>query len=704
MKSLPLGIGHIPSGVRLAALIIVAFVLGYIIRGAGPEGGTAELNGHAAAGSHRHEAAEAAPEASVEFWTCSMHPQIHQPGPGRCPICGMDLIPVSVEEGHADEGPTEITLSPHARKLAGVQVAPVERRFVATEIRMVGKVEYDESRLAYITAWVPGRLDRLFVDYTGIAVRAGDHMVSLYSPELLAAQEELIQAVRNARELERSELASTRRSASQTVEAVREKLRLWGLTGEQISAIEASGTASDHITIHAPISGIVVRKEAVEGMYVGIGTRIYTIADLSQVWVKLDAYESDLAWLRYGQEVEFQTEAYPGEILKGKIAFIDPVLDAHTRTVKVRVNVPNEDGRLKPEMFVRATVRSRVAAGGRVMEPDLAGKWICPMHPEVISNDPDSCDVCGMPLVRTEALGYVTAHAGAEEPPLVIPASAPLITGKRAVVYVQLPGREGTYEGREIALGSRAGEHYLVREGLAEGEMVVVNGNFKIDSAIQILAKPSMMSPEGGAAPAHRHGQAADGASASATHAVAPTTVPSARFDLPKAFRAQIDGVLEPYFQVHAGLSLDNLELAREGATKLLTALERVEMALLRGSAHDSWMHEQKDLQKNAQGLVDADNINDARAAFAPLSESMALISERFGTSGEQTVLRFHCPMAFDGRGADWLQNHPGTENPYFGAVMYRCGTQTGTIAPGPPEEPSPGGSQSGVEMTGTEG
>ncbi|GAF96407.1 unnamed protein product, partial [marine sediment metagenome] len=230
------------------------------------------------------------------------------------------------------------------------------------------------------------------------------------------------------------------------------------------------------------------------------GTKIYTIADLSQVWVQLDAYESDLAWLRYGQQVEFTTETYPGEIFKGRITFINPVLDEDTRTVKVRVNVPNPDQKLKPGMFVRAQVRSQLAAGGQVFDASLIGKWISPMHPEIVKDGPGKCDICGMDLVPAEELGYPIPKR-APEAPLVIPSTAPLITGKRAVVYVRLPDREEpTFEGREVLLGQRAGDHYIVRHGLKEGELVVTAGNFKIDSALEIKARPSMMNPEGGAA------------------------------------------------------------------------------------------------------------------------------------------------------------------------------------------------------------
>ena len=419
----------------------------------------------------------------------------------------MDMVPVETDEGAgSSDDPRTLTMSPRALKLAEIRVSPVERKFVSAEIRMVGKIDFDETRIKHITAWVPGRLDRLYVDYTGVRVQKGDHLVYLYSPKLATAQEELLQALRVATEMRNSELDAFRVGALADVEAVREKFRLWGMTDAQIAEIERRGTAENHMTIYAPMGGIVIEKHAVEGMYVETGSRIYTIADLTRVWVKLDAYESDLPWIRYGQRVEFQTEAYPGERFTGTIAFIDPVLSADTRTIKVRVNVPNEDGRLKPEMFVRAVVHPKIAAGGKVMDAALAGKWICPMHPEIVKDELGACDVCGMPLVRAESLGFVAADPSEATAPLVIPASAPLITGKRAVVYVADPDVKGRYSGREVVLGPRAGDYYLVREGLAEGELVVTHGNFKIDSALQIRAAPSMMSPAGdGPAPGHQH-------------------------------------------------------------------------------------------------------------------------------------------------------------------------------------------------------
>jgi Cu(I)/Ag(I) efflux system membrane fusion protein len=480
---------------RIIIIILVAFLAGFLIRG-----------GRVTQEKTKAPDTATGQSGQQQWWTCSMHPQIRQPKPGKCPICFMDLIPVTQENPQAAE--REISFSNEALKLMEIETTPVERKFVEAQIYMVGKADYDESRVKYITAWVPGRIDRLYVDFTGIQVAKGDHMVYLYSPELVSTQAELLQSLAAQQKIkpESSELIS--RSTLATLEAAREKLKLLGLTEQQIQDIEKTGQATDHIIIYAPVGGIVIEKNVNQGTYVDTGTKIYTIADLSEVWVKLDAYESDLMWIRYGQEVEFTTEAYPGEIFKGRISFISPTLDPQTRTVKLRVNVQNPDGKLKPEMFVHAVVRSKVAMGGNVMDPNMAGKWICPMHPSVVKETSGQCDICGMDLVTTESLGYVSAQQP-EQAPLVIPATAPLITGKRTVVYVRLPDpNKPSFEGREVVLGPRAGDYYIVESGLAEGDTVVTKGNFKIDSALQIQAKPSMMNPEGSEKPmppGHQH-------------------------------------------------------------------------------------------------------------------------------------------------------------------------------------------------------
>jgi Cu(I)/Ag(I) efflux system membrane fusion protein len=490
MKNLVLKTWLRKPAYKVIIVILIAFVLGYLVRG---WKASSQLNT-----KHIHTA-----EDREQIWTCSMHPQIRQPKPGKCPICFMDLVPVGSGGGVALR---EISFSEDALKLMEIQTVPVERKFVEAEIRMVGKVDYDETRLKHITAWVSGRIDRLYVDFTGTRVIKDDHMVYLYSPELISAQAEFLQAAKSVRNIRPGSSELIKRSIRATLEAAKEKLILLGLTQQQIEQIETSGVPTDHITIYAPIGGIVLNKHVNEGTYVQTGTKIYTIADLSRLWVQLDAYESDMMWIRYGQEVEFTTEAYPGEVFKGRVSFISPTVNSVTRTIKIRLNVSNHEEKLKPEMFVRAVVRSKIASGAKVMDADMAGKWICPMHPSVVKMSRDKCDICQMDLVTMESLGYVKAELP-DQAPLVIPAAAPLITGKRAVVYVRRPDTEKpTFEGREVVLGPRAADYYLVKEGLAEGEMVVSKGNFKIDSALQIQAKPSMMSPQDdGVSTGHLH-------------------------------------------------------------------------------------------------------------------------------------------------------------------------------------------------------
>lgn len=758
-----------------AAYAIVFAALGGFLGWVAATGGAASSSSQAAAAEdhqgHQHTEAPSGEEEDA-VWTCSMHPNIRRDGPGLCPICGMDLVPVA----SSGDGMRTITVTSTARKLMQIQTFPVHRRFVTGEVRMVGKVDYDETRLAHITAWVPGRLDRMFADFTGIQVNKGDHLVSIYSEQLYSAQAELIEALENRRNRGNT---STTIAPLDFVRSAREKLRLLGLTPEQISEIEQRGAPSDHITIYSPIGGIVIDKLRQEGDRVQTGDRIYTVADLSRVWVKLDAYESDLAWLRYGQDVEFRTEAYPGEVFHGRIVFIDPVLNPHTRTVKVRVNVDNSDGRLKPEMFVRAVVHSRVAAGGRVVEPELADMWICPMHYEVVKQQPGDCDICGMPLVRAEAAGFVTAEGDKAAKPLVVPASAPLITGKRAIVFVEDTEADvPTFEGREIVLGPRAGDYYVVRSGLEEGDMVVTHGNFKLDSALQIAAKPSMMTPQGGGdlgedaenlivssefremvqgllalrgriseaaqdedlmdlraafkeadtildqadeselvgrsealwgefgmllrndvvlgqdvvTASEARGLAQDFAEhlrrASAAFGISPdpSKAPVARVEVPAAFRNELARLWQGYLPVWQHLAGDDFPAAVQAAEQLRSALNTIDASGLAEEASQRWAKEARTLEELLSRLTEAEDVTAARATFAQLSEEMMALIRTFGLEGIDTIYRHHCPMAFDGRGAVWLQDDDQTRNPYYGATMLRCADRVDRLEP--PETP----------------
>ncbi len=625
---------------KIVLIAIIAFVAGYVFKSL--------LQPFPADAEHKHPGGQAVAQEQT-LWTCPMHPHIRLPEPGKCPICFMDLVPSSSSD--SDIGERQISFSEAAIKLMEIETTVVERKFVTAEIRMVGKVDYDETRVKHITAWVPGRIDRLYVDFTGTVVNKGDHMVYLYSPELLSAQAELLQAVKAVENFKAGGSELIRRSILAMLKAARDKLRLLGLAKEQIEQIEKTGKVVDHLTIYAPMGGVVIEKHRTEGTYVDTGTQIYMIADLTHLWVKLDAYESDMMWIRYGQEVEFSTEAYPGDVFKGRISFIDPVLNAKTRTVKLRVNVDNHDGKLKPEMFVRAVVRANVAQGGMVMDPERAGKWICPMHPSVVKTEPGSCDICGMDLVTTESLGYVKVDTP-NEAPLVIPASVPLITGTRAVVYVQVPKTEKpTYEGREVVLGPRAGDYYLVKEGLTEGEIVVTNGNFKIDSALQIQAKPSMMSAKD-TTDEHKH----------------------KIIEVSEEFKQQFRPVIEDYLTLQRALAADDVKKAAESIEQALKSLSRVDMGLLGEKAHKIWMQSSGAMTQALKNVKKAENIEQLRKAFKSFSDEVIVTVTQFQVFGAEPLYRFHCPMAFDNKGADWLQMDEDTRNPYFGASMLKCG------------------------------
>ncbi|WP_319583512.1 efflux RND transporter periplasmic adaptor subunit [uncultured Pseudodesulfovibrio sp.] len=685
---------------------IVAFAAGYMLKGVG----TAPVENIAVHGAaeEEHDLEAHYDEQGNVTWTCSMHPQIRLPEPGKCPICFMDLIPLKREDEGDRSSLREITLTESARKLAGIATDEVRRLDVAVETRMVGKVDYDETRVRSITAWTGGRVDKMYVDYTGDRVKSGQPMVSIYSPELLTAQAELIQAVKVLGDLGKSNLDLVKDSARRTEEAAREKLRLLGLTKGQIERVASEGKASDHITLYAPQGGVVIRKDVNEGQYVKTGMSIYSIADLSSLWVILEAYESDLPWIALGQQVEFQTEAYPGKVFKGKVVYIDPLVNDKTRTVRVRLEVGNRDGSLKPGMLVRATQQKD---GGK----------------------------------RT-----------AGEAPLVIPASAPLITGKRAVVYVANPDKPGAYEGREIVLGPRAGNYYIVRSGLNEGERVVTKGNFKIDSAIQIVARPSMMNPSTGSSAVQDElpslfasklrlldqsfgqlaevvrtdeldkthlafgsfnkelrlidGSALEGDAAlrwqehamllgndAILGAEAPDTKrlheiftemqghyadlkadfnpgESEALTVPEDFRKQLGQVFASYEPLAAALAVDDVEAARKAAAETSEALRSMADAELSGPAHNAWQAALAKMNDGLSAIREADDIVGVRAGLEPLSAGLAEAILKLGADTGGPLYEIFCPMAFDYQGATWLQRDQEVHNPYFGTAMSSCG------------------------------
>ena len=534
-----------------AAIFITGLVIGLLLRTGGGPGETTVSIG--------------TPESKILFWTCSMHPQIKRDKPGRCPICDMELTPMREEAGGGEKA--SLRLGVRARQLASVQTTSVNYRKLTKSIFTVGKIDYDESSVAHVTAWVSGRTDKLYVNFTGTIVKKGEHLIYMYSPDLLSTQEEYLLAYRGIEKLKDSPIPEVISSSKTLLENTRQRLLLWGITEEQINELERTQTPQTHLTIYAPIGGTIISKDAFEGMYFETGDMLFTIADLSGVWLYLDIYEYDLPWVRYGQDIEVITESYPGDVFHGTVVFIDPFLNEVTRSVKVRINMDNREGKLKPGMYVNARLKVKLGSEGVSIDSKIMGKYMCPMHPEVISDKEENCPECGMKLeliggktgvfvpglipqlyecpmkckgsvfgepgscskcekvlikvkdengqgerevyVCSEHIDVRTGLPGEcpvcqrklkmkkETGVLAIPHSAVLFTGKRNLVYVEK--KEGNYVPRDVVLGPKADEYYPVIKGLSVGEKVVTDGNFLIDSQMQLLGKPSLLFPEGSA-------------------------------------------------------------------------------------------------------------------------------------------------------------------------------------------------------------
>lgn len=635
--------------IGLGAALVVGALVGMFI--AAPPGEPEPAGAPHGAADHGDHGSAAAP-----VYTCSMHPQIRLPEPGDCPICGMALIVAN--DGASGGGATSrITLSPAARALARIETVVAERRAADVDLRLTGRVSLDETRVATITAWLGGRIERMFVDATGTRVDKGDHLFELYSPELYVAQQELVEASRLASRLQ-SLGGEAAEGAELAADAAKQKLRLWGLHDWQTRRVVKDRKPRRSVTIYAPIGGTVTTRSAVQGDYVETGSPIYTIADLSQVWVILDAHESDLQWIRYGQQVSIEAAAWPGRVIEGTVSFIAPTLDPKTRTVPVRVSVKNTDEALKPGMFVRGRLSAPVQglSGGGVV--GLAGKWISPMHPEVVADTPGRCDVCGMALVPAEEHWLVGPQLRGDAPgelPLVIPITAPLRTGKRAVVFVELPDEpEPTYELREVRLGARAGDMVVVLDGLHEGERVVAEGAFKLDSALQIRGDTSLMTlPAEPAAYLDAHAESAG-----------PTVASSG--EVTPEFSEALDAAVARAAKLTAALAADDLEAARGLAGPLAEAV--ADAAAAAPKPLDPAVTEA------AESMRAASTLATLREGLGRFMDGIEPTLRAYGGGLSRPWEMVRCPMARDGAGAVWIQQPGEVANPYFGASMLRCG------------------------------
>ena len=469
---------------------------------------------------------------SETIYSCPMHPEIRQSEPGNCPICGMELVavvgssarqpevapgaapggtaryicpmmctpphrepgkcPVCAMElvradgGSDGAGARSVSIDAAARRILGIRTAKAEQEDVYRTIRTVGEISYDEERVATIAAYVDGRLEELFAEYVGVQVAQGDNLAVLYSPQLYSAQVGYLSSLKSPA------LNALAGDGGRLSEVARDSLTELGMTEHQIEALRSSGEAQKRLQIVSPISGTVITKHKVEGDYVKTGDPIYRVVDLSTVWLMLELYPSEASAVRFGQQVEAEIQSLPGEIYTGRVAFISPTVDEKTRTVSVRVEMTNFDGRLKPGDYATATIRVPALPREQVYDPALAQKWISPMHPRIIRNEPGECPICGMDLISTRELGY-SDQPLPDQLVVTVPRSAVLMVGDHSVVYVEI--EPGIFELRQVTLGALTDVSAVVMSGVEVGETVATDGNFLIDSQMQLTGKPSLMDP-----------------------------------------------------------------------------------------------------------------------------------------------------------------------------------------------------------------
>lgn len=425
-------------------------------------------------------------------YICPMMCTPPQSEPGRCPVCAMELVPAAPG---ADDGISQsIQIDPAARRVANIQTVAVESIPMSHKIRAVGELSYDEGSLKTISAYVDGRLDRLYADYTGAVVEKGDHLAWLYSPRLYSAQVEFLLAKKSQDASATSTLTRVAETNRELYKSAKQRLIELGMTEPQIDHLEESGAANSRLHLCAPISGTVIEKLAVEGQYVDEGEAIYRLADLSSVWLMLKLFPEDAATIRYGQKVEAEVQSLPGQIFSGRVAFVDPHVDVKTRTVGVRVVMPNPEGLLRVGDYAKATINVPVGTTDHraAYDPELADKWIGPRPPHVIESSPDKCPLCGVDAAPAPQLGF-TATEKAQDKALVVPRDAVLMAGGHSVLYVETePGR---FELRRITLGPSSGEQIVILSGVEQGEQVATRGNFLIDSQMQLAGNPSLIDP-----------------------------------------------------------------------------------------------------------------------------------------------------------------------------------------------------------------
>ena len=599
-----------------------------------------------------HESERGHAEHSETVYTCPMHQNVRQPHEGRCPTCDMELVPAI---SGADSGDSISVLIPQAsRRLANIQTAIATLDSLSTELHTIGSIEVDESRQATIASYIDGRIERLFADYTGASVATGDHLAVVYSPQLYAAQIEYVESGKALAKMTPSTLKVIRETQIKLVANSRHKLVELGMTTEQLAELDETGIAQSRLTIYSPLGGTVTGKLTQEGKYIKAGEPIYQIANLSTVWLVLKLFPEDASRLRFGQTVQAEIASKPGTILQGRVAFIDPVVDTSSRTVGVRVEFDNTKKELRPGDYARATIEIPIGTTGDIYDKELAGKWISPMHPQVVRDTPGDCPICGMDLISTKEYGF--SDIPIDQPKSIsIPRSAVLLAGDNSVVYVETnPGR---FEIRRVKLGQLLKNRAIILTGISAGEKVATSGNFLIDSQMQLAGNPSLID-------------------ATVAKMISAKNLPL-QFDQWNARSItgddgeQLEQLYLAYFEIKRKLSSDKTPTKTS-----IQALNAISTALESSDTVD-WTDEEKELflriSQHSQNLQDL-SLAKARVEFKWISQAITpLATMARGTANSQPFYHFYCTMLKEGQG-DWLQSNDLLANPFHGAEMLRCG------------------------------
>ncbi|MCC5905737.1 MAG: efflux RND transporter periplasmic adaptor subunit, partial [Balneolaceae bacterium] len=453
-----------------------------------------------------------------------------------------------------------------------------------------------------------GRIHDVKIDFTGAPIRKGEVMATIYSQEVVSAQRELLEAHRNRE-----------RSPGLYESAVR-KFKLWEFTDDQIQQIIERGEIQTHMEILSPVNGYVMSRNVVDDQHVMEGTVIYEVANLDHLWVTLEAYEEDIEWISTGDSIEFRTRSNPGRTYGAVVDYIDPAFNPEKRTIRLRADISNSDNRLRPDMLVT---------------------------------------------------GILSAEQSEEK--LMVPVSSVLWTGPRSLVYVKDTDAETPrFMVREVDLGARSGDFYVIEGGVEEGEEVVFNGAFRIDSEFQLADRFSMMNrePGTGAVPAgHDHG---DMDHDDQDHAEMEEHDHEPFDDVPEEFRTKLTEAIEAYISGKDALVESDLSGAQSGFNAFIDKLNDIGEHGLSGDGHMSWMESWSALMEHAEGIIETDDIEEARSHFRYLSDELIKAVQQFGIEG--VVYHQYCPMAFDDEGAYWLSSEEQIQNPYLPETMLGCG------------------------------